>query len=133
MYIDYEKPEQYFIGEPASVSTVMLGKTKRKMFPIDISIWQTVEKIQEAEIDGSLKKIQYFYTGIEISGAITDKNIIQGFTAIDAQIGIVAYLHHQVSEQVKKSGLNIYVNNYAGEEWCKVDIEEMFLGLVREN
>lgn len=131
MFIDYENPEQYFTGEPTSVSTLMCGKSKRKLYPITISLWETVRRKQAAEIDGSIREIPYSYFGVEITGEISEKYIIEGFTNFEAHNGVTSCLYSSLDHFVARSGFKLYVNNYAGEEWCKVELEEMFLGLTK--
>ena len=55
--LSHENPEQYFQGDPACASTIMCGKSKWKLLPIHISIWEPRHKNQLAEIDGKQKQI----------------------------------------------------------------------------
>ncbi len=129
MYIDCENPEQYFIGDPSSVSIVMAGKSKRKLKPIKVSLWKPIHKKELAEIDGNETTIQYSYVGLEITGATKHKNIIEGFTDLEAIICTVSCIHSVISEFIEETGHYLYQHNFAGEEWCKVDLDEMFYGL----
>ncbi len=133
MYIDYQNPEQYFIGTAQSKSIIMVGKTKRKLYPIEILIWDTVHKEEKAEIDKGVTLITKSFVGVELKGAINDKQIYEGFTDFEAFISLLNSVQFLFGEYQEEKKYNFYINNYAGESWCKVTLNELFLGLVREN
>jgi len=129
MLIDYANPEQYFKGKP-SISVVMVGKTKRKLKPINVSIWPTMHKKEDAEIDGKVKLILCAYIAVELTGEVEDKQIIEGFSDLEAFSGMLSYIQSMFLKYQEQTGHKFFINNYAGEEWCRVDIDEMFHGLV---
>ena len=133
MYKDYQNPEQYFTGTARSKSIVMVGKTKRKLFPIEILIWETVHKEEKAEIDKEVTFITKSYIGVEFKGAINDKQIYEGFTDFEALISLLNSVQFLFGEYQEEKKQNFYIKNYAGESWHKVTLNELFLGLVREN
>lgn len=133
MLIDYPNHEKYFEGEPSSISTVMVGKSKRKLSPIKLTIWPMIHKDQEAEIDNNVRSITYTYIAFELSGAIEYKNISEGFSDLEALTSLIVCVQYQLSQFETESGIYFYINNYAGQEWCKASLSEVFSGLVQDD
>ena len=133
MLSNYEKPEKFFEGDPISVSTLMVGKTKRKLVPINILLWPTLHEDESAVIEGEDRTIRYSYIGIEVTGAVSYKEIVEGFSDFEATTGVVSYIYTVLSNYINLTGHNIYMNNYAGEEWCKAELEEIFQGLIKSD
>jgi len=133
MLIDYPDHRKYFEGNPSSISTIMVGKSKRKLSPIKITIWPMVHKYEDAEIDNVIRSISYTYMAIELSGAIEYKDIIEGFSDFEALTSLIVCIQYQLSQYEVESGNNYYINNYAGQEWCKASLSEVFGGLVQDD
>ena len=111
----------------------MVGKTKRKLYPIEILIQETVHKEEKAEIDKEVTLITKSYIGLELKGAINDKQIYEGFTDFEALISLLNSIQFLFGEYQEEKKHNFYIKNNAGESWYKVTLNELFLGLVRVN
>lgn len=133
MLIDYQNPEFFFQGDPASTSNFKVGKSKRKLKDLRIDTWQIYHESREAEIDGKIRNISYSYIGFQLSGAIENKNVSEGFTDFEAMIGLVSAVQTLFRYHEEHLGLKFYVENYAGEDWCKVSVVEMFNYLVQQD
>ena len=111
MYSDYQNPEQYFTGAPQSQSIVMVGKTKRKLYPIEILIWETIHKEEKAEIDNEVTIITKSFIGVEFKGAINDKQIYEGFTDFESLISFLNTIQFLFGEYQEENKHNFYIKN----------------------
>ncbi len=126
MLTDYANTEKYFEGKPSSVSVIMTGNSKKNLNPITISIWPMVHETDDAEIEKSVRLINYSLIGYELTGAIAFKNISEGFTDFESLMGAISGVKSLFAQYEEETGYYFYMNNYAGKEWCKVELSEMF-------
>ena len=86
----------------------MVGKTKRKLYPIEILIQETVHKEEKAEIDKEVTLITKSYIGLELKGAINDKQIYEGFTDFEALISLLNSIQFLFGEYQEEKKHNFY-------------------------